>query len=106
MDHAEVWKLSLHLDEHGAIDEFVVMVRPLSGALALAEAMKAQLAHQRALGLGGDPVQGIDSGIARDQDLARGRRSRVLPFFKPMPKSKTAPRKPRRSATRACRPRS
>jgi ketosteroid isomerase-like protein len=33
----------LHLDENGSIDEFVVMVRPLSGALALAEAMKAQL---------------------------------------------------------------
>ena len=34
----------LHSDENGLIDEFVVMVRPLSGALALAEAMKAQLA--------------------------------------------------------------
>jgi hypothetical protein len=34
----------LHMDEHGSIDELVVMVRPLSGALALAEAMKAQLA--------------------------------------------------------------
>jgi len=33
----------LHLDENGSIDEFVVMVRPLSGALALADAMKAQL---------------------------------------------------------------
>ena len=33
----------LHLDESGSIDEFVVMVRPLSGALALADAMKAQL---------------------------------------------------------------
>ena len=33
----------LHLDESGSIDEFVVMVRPLSGALALAEAMRAQL---------------------------------------------------------------
>jgi hypothetical protein len=33
----------LHLDEHGAIDEFYVMVRPLSGALALADAMAAQL---------------------------------------------------------------
>jgi hypothetical protein len=33
----------LHLDENGSIDEFVVMVRPLSGVLALAEAMKAQL---------------------------------------------------------------
>jgi hypothetical protein len=34
----------LHADEHGSIDEFVVMVRPLSGALALADAMKAQFA--------------------------------------------------------------
>lgn len=34
----------LHVDENGSIDELVVMVRPLSGALALAEAMKAQLA--------------------------------------------------------------
>jgi len=54
-DHALVFKARigerelegcdfLHLDEHGAIDELMVMVRPLSGALALAEAMKAQLA--------------------------------------------------------------
>lgn len=34
----------LHVDENGSIDEFVVMVRPLSGALALAEAMSAKLA--------------------------------------------------------------
>jgi hypothetical protein len=33
----------LHVNEHGLIDDFCVMVRPLSGALALAEAMKAQL---------------------------------------------------------------
>lgn len=33
----------LHLDENGSIDEFYVMVRPLSGAVALAEAMKAEL---------------------------------------------------------------
>ncbi|GAA1420079.1 nuclear transport factor 2 family protein [Streptomyces thermospinosisporus] len=32
----------LHLDENGLIDEFTVMVRPLSGAQALAEAMGAQ----------------------------------------------------------------
>ncbi len=38
----------LHVDESGAIDELVVMVRPLSGALALAEAMKAQLAAAEA----------------------------------------------------------
>lgn len=34
----------LHVDSSGAIDELYVMVRPMSGALALAEAMKAQLA--------------------------------------------------------------
>ncbi|MFI1993375.1 nuclear transport factor 2 family protein [Actinoplanes sp. NPDC020271] len=32
----------LHLDENGLIDEFTVMVRPLSAAQALAEAMNAQ----------------------------------------------------------------
>jgi hypothetical protein len=36
----------LHFDENGSIDELMVMVRPLSGALALAEAMTAQLARQ------------------------------------------------------------
>jgi hypothetical protein len=34
----------LHVDEQGLIDDFCVMVRPLSGALALAEAMKAEIA--------------------------------------------------------------
>jgi hypothetical protein len=34
----------LHIGQHGSIDELMVMVRPLSGALALADAMKAQLA--------------------------------------------------------------
>jgi ketosteroid isomerase-like protein len=34
----------IHLDEDGAISEFTVMVRPLSGILALADAMQAQLA--------------------------------------------------------------
>lgn len=34
----------LHLDEHGSIDELTVMVRPLTAAHALADAMKAQLA--------------------------------------------------------------
>ncbi|MGE5291586.1 MAG: nuclear transport factor 2 family protein [Micromonosporaceae bacterium] len=34
----------LHTADDGSIDEFAVMVRPLSAALALAEAMKAQLA--------------------------------------------------------------
>ena len=33
----------LHTDERGLIDDFCVMVRPLSGTLALAAAMKAQL---------------------------------------------------------------
>ncbi|MFE3456428.1 nuclear transport factor 2 family protein [Nocardiopsis aegyptia] len=32
----------LHMDEDGLIDEFTVMVRPLSAATALAEAMGAQ----------------------------------------------------------------
>lgn len=32
----------LHVDDEGLIDDFVVMVRPLSGAMALAEAMGAQ----------------------------------------------------------------
>ncbi|MFD9737642.1 nuclear transport factor 2 family protein [Umezawaea sp. NPDC059074] len=32
----------LHLDEDGLIDELTVMVRPLSAALALSEAMAAQ----------------------------------------------------------------
>lgn len=32
----------LHLDEEGKIDDFVVMVRPLSAANALSEAMAAQ----------------------------------------------------------------
>jgi hypothetical protein len=34
----------LHIDDHGSIDELAVMVRPLTATLALAEAMKAQLA--------------------------------------------------------------
>jgi hypothetical protein len=33
----------LHLDAHGSIAEFVVMIRPLTAAHALADAMKAQL---------------------------------------------------------------
>ena len=33
----------LHTREDGMVDELTVMVRPLSGALALAEAMRAQL---------------------------------------------------------------
>jgi hypothetical protein len=38
----------LHLDGSGSIDELTVMVRPLKAALALAEAMKAQLAADAA----------------------------------------------------------
>ncbi|MFD7842425.1 nuclear transport factor 2 family protein [Nocardia sp. NPDC059764] len=38
----------LHLDADGKIDEFTVMVRPLSGAQALAEAMAAQFAQIQA----------------------------------------------------------
>lgn len=33
----------IQTDEHGAISELMVMIRPLSGTVALAEAMKAQL---------------------------------------------------------------
>lgn len=33
----------VHLDDDGSIDELTVMVRPLSAALALAEAMNALL---------------------------------------------------------------
>jgi SnoaL-like domain len=61
-DHALVFKARigdrelegcdfLHTNESGLIDDFSVMVRPLSAALALAEAMKAQLElAQRELG--------------------------------------------------------
>jgi hypothetical protein len=38
----------LHIDENGSIDELMVMVRPLSGAHALADAMAAQLASAQA----------------------------------------------------------
>ena len=34
----------LHLDDSGSVDELVVMVRPLTGAHALAEEMEKQLA--------------------------------------------------------------
>lgn len=33
----------LHCDDSGAIDELVVMIRPMSGVFALAEAMRAEL---------------------------------------------------------------
>jgi limonene-1,2-epoxide hydrolase len=35
----------IHMDENGSIGELVVMVRPLSAALALAEAMSARLSE-------------------------------------------------------------
>ena len=35
----------IHVDEKGLIDELYVMIRPLSGLIALAEAMKRQLAE-------------------------------------------------------------
>ena len=38
----------VHTDHRGLIDEFYVMVRPLSGAMALADAMQRQLALQSA----------------------------------------------------------
>ncbi len=38
----------VHTNQRGQIDELVVMVRPLSGALALAEAMRVQLAAAEA----------------------------------------------------------
>ena len=37
----------IRLDEDGAISEFTVMVRPMSGMLALAEAMKVQLSAMK-----------------------------------------------------------
>ncbi|MFF1686568.1 MULTISPECIES: nuclear transport factor 2 family protein [unclassified Streptomyces] len=37
----------IHLDEDGLIDDFTVMVRPLSGAEALSEAMRAQFERIR-----------------------------------------------------------
>ena len=37
----------LHVDDQGSIDELVVMVRPLSATLALAEAMRAELGVAR-----------------------------------------------------------
>lgn len=53
-DHALVFKAKVgdrevhgcdfvHVDDDGLIDDFTVMVRPLSAAMALAEAMQAEL---------------------------------------------------------------
>ena len=55
----------LHTNEDGLIDEFVVMVRPLSGALALAEAMQAQLLA---------PTRGVSSRAARSRSPASRQR--------------------------------
>ncbi|RKT19958.1 SnoaL-like protein [Streptomyces sp. 1114.5] len=63
-DHAFVFKATvdgrevhgcdfLHVDEDGLIDELTVMVRPLSGAQALAAAMGAQFERITAEALGG-----------------------------------------------------
>jgi hypothetical protein len=63
-DHALVFKATvdgkevngcdfLHLDEQGRIDEFMVMVRPLQGTNALAEAMAAQFDQIQKEALGG-----------------------------------------------------
>ena len=43
----------LHFDDDGLIDDFMVMVRPLSGANALAEAMNAQFERIQREALGG-----------------------------------------------------
>lgn len=43
----------LHVDDDGLIDDFVVMVRPLSGATALAEAMGKQFDQVVAEAAGG-----------------------------------------------------
>ena len=43
----------LHFDEDGRIDDFMVMVRPLSGAQALAEAMAAEFAQISAEAMAG-----------------------------------------------------
>jgi SnoaL-like domain len=43
----------LHFDDDGLIDDFMVMVRPLSGANALAEGMAAQFEQIQREALGG-----------------------------------------------------
>jgi hypothetical protein len=44
-DHALEGCDFIHVDEQGLIDELYVMIRPLSGLIALAEAMKRQSAE-------------------------------------------------------------
>jgi hypothetical protein len=43
----------LHVDDEGLIDDFMVMVRPLSGAQALAEAMAAEFGRISEEAMGG-----------------------------------------------------
>jgi ketosteroid isomerase-like protein len=52
----------LHAGADGLIDELVVMVRPLSAALALTEAMKAQLAAAVADGSPVNPGAAAEAG--------------------------------------------
>ena len=53
----------IQLDEDGAISEFTVMVRPMSGMLALAEAMKAQLTQCSSSGNWSDHLtSGLSAG--------------------------------------------
>ena len=52
----------LHAGADGLVDELVVMVRPLSAALALAEAMKAQLAAAAADGSPVNPGAAAEAG--------------------------------------------
>ncbi len=40
----------IHVGDNGLIDEFYVMIRPLTGQLALAEAMKQRLAPSQSAG--------------------------------------------------------
>jgi SnoaL-like domain len=50
----------LHTNDEGLIDELVVMVRPLSAALALAEAMRVQLAALGDQNGGGAGLEAFD----------------------------------------------
>ena len=45
-DHALEGCDFIHVDEQGLIDELYVMIRPLSGLIALAEAIQRQLAQE------------------------------------------------------------
>jgi len=49
----------LHINDNGLIDDFMVMVRPLSGATALAEAMGAQFDRVQREAL--ESAQGLDA---------------------------------------------